>query len=464
MQGTTSKPIDSSASPRIRKAIWAIIAVSLAVHILALVAGNTVFAGWKGVHYPLHACAEFGGSVISILVAMMLVSLERRNEGTSFNIPIACALVAMGILDGLHAAVHAGKIFVWLHSAATLFGGLLFCLVCLPKKRLAKLNTRWIWGVTLFSLGFGLLSIANPSAIPKMTMDGGFTTAAKSMNIFGGLFFLVAGVTLVRVYFRDRFVDDLMFSLHCILFGAASIMFEQSTLWDLPWWGWHVLRLMAYAVAFWFVVLTVMRSAQIQRVSRALSDSEQRLEAVLGTVVDGIVTISEEGTIELFNSAAEKILGYRAEDVIGKNVNILMEGSHATQHDEYLRRYLKTGEKHIIGARRELHARRSDGATIPIELGVSEVELAEGRVFTGVIRDISERVAMYAELQNRALELESANSDLERFNQLALSREERIIELKLRLNEMLENTNRPPEFQGNYDDVETQFKQGSVGG
>ncbi len=447
-----------------RKAIWSIIMISLCIHALTLVAGNTVFAGWKGVHYPLHACAEFGGSIISILVALMLVSLERRNEGTSFNIPIASALVAMGVFDGLHAAVHAGKVFVWLHSVATLSGGMLFCLIYLPKRALARRTHRWVWAVAAFSLGFGLLSMAYPSLIPRMTNDSGFTLTAKSMNLCGGFLFLISGIGLVRTYFRDQSFDDLLFCLHCMLFGAASIMFEQSTLWDLPWWGWHVLRLMAYTVALWFVVLTLIRSTQIQRVSRALSDSEQRLRAVLGTVVDGIVTISEEGTIELFNASAEKILGHRAEDVIGKNVNILMAPSFASEHDEYLRKYLETGEKHIIGTRHELQAMRSDGVTVPIELGVSEVKLAKGRVFTGVIRDISEQVAMYSELQDRAKELESVNSDLEQFNQLAISREERIIELKQRLNVMLEAAGQPREYQGDYNNIESQFKQGSVGG
>lgn len=106
-----------------RTAMWTIIAVSLTVHVLALVLGHTIFSGWRWSHLPMHAAAEMAGSVIALMVAYFLVSLERRGEGGSHNGIIAAALVGMGVLDGLHALVQAGETFVWLHSTATLAGG-----------------------------------------------------------------------------------------------------------------------------------------------------------------------------------------------------------------------------------------------------------------------------------------------------------------------------------------------------
>jgi two-component system, LuxR family, sensor kinase FixL len=123
----------------------------------------------------------------------------------------------------------------------------------------------------------------------------------------------------------------------------------------------------------------------------ALRDGEKRLSAILETAVEGIITISERGIIESFNRAAENIFGYTAAEVIGKNVNVLMATPHREQHDAYLQNYRETGHAKIIGIGRETFARKKDGTLFPMDLSVSEVKLSDRRLFTGFIRDITER-------------------------------------------------------------------------
>ena len=123
----------------------------------------------------------------------------------------------------------------------------------------------------------------------------------------------------------------------------------------------------------------------------ALRDGEKRLRAILETAVEGIITISERGLIESFNRAAESIFGYTAAEVIGKNINVLMATPHREQHDRYLQNYRETGHAKIIGIGRETFARRKDGTLFPMDLSVSEVKLSDRRLFTGFIRDITER-------------------------------------------------------------------------
>ena len=140
---------------------------------------------------------------------------------------------------------------------------------------------------------------------------------------------------------------------------------------------------------------------------------DARIYSVLDTVADGIITISETGIIDTVNPAAEKIFDYQANEMIGKNISILMAEPHQTQHDQYLKNYFETGEAKIIGIGRELEGRRRDGSLFPLELAVSEMHIGDHRMFTGILRDITERKKTEAELKYAYKGLMRANKELE---------------------------------------------------
>jgi PAS domain S-box-containing protein len=139
--------------------------------------------------------------------------------------------------------------------------------------------------------------------------------------------------------------------------------------------------------------------SKVSQSESALHDTEERMRAILETAVEGIITIDEAGTIESFNPASEKIFGYGASEVIGKNVNLLMPAPYREQHDGYLANYIRTGQARIIGIGREVTGKRKDGTVFPMDLAVSEVLLADRRLFTGFVRDITDRKR--AELRQR---------------------------------------------------------------
>ncbi|HVY98727.1 MAG TPA: PAS domain S-box protein [Dongiaceae bacterium] len=141
---------------------------------------------------------------------------------------------------------------------------------------------------------------------------------------------------------------------------------------------------------------------------RDLSDRverEARLASILDTVPDGIVTIDERGIIESFSPAASRLFGYAPDDVIGRNVAVLMPDSYRAQHDAYIQRYRTTHEKHIIGITRIVVGQRADGTTFPMELSVGETRFGDRRVFTGFIRDITDRQGAERRLQELQAEL-----------------------------------------------------------
>lgn len=152
-----------------------------------------------------------------------------------------------------------------------------------------------------------------------------------------------------------------------------------------------------------------------------LIDSEMYTRAILETAVDGIITINEDGVIESINSAATKMFGYRADEMLGQNVTMLMPSPHKEQHDAYIQKYLKTGEKKIIGIGREIVAQKKDGTIFPVALAVSEVQLEDKIIFTGIIHDITERKQIEAELIKSREHLEEQVS--ERTKDLLLANE-----------------------------------------
>jgi PAS domain S-box-containing protein len=118
-------------------------------------------------------------------------------------------------------------------------------------------------------------------------------------------------------------------------------------------------------------------------------DHEAELQAILDTAIDGIITIDERGVIESFNTAAKRLFGYEAREVVGQNVSMLMPPPWREQHDGYLRRYLETCEPRVIGIGREVEGLCKDGSTFPCELAVTEVTTPGRRLFTGFIRDLT---------------------------------------------------------------------------
>lgn len=127
-------------------------------------------------------------------------------------------------------------------------------------------------------------------------------------------------------------------------------------------------------------------------------DEKLKTQIILDNVVDAIITINDQGEIKSFNQGAQKLFQYKDSEVLGRNVKMLMPDPDHSQHDEYLRRYLTTKSPHIIGIGREVVGLKKDGTEFPMDLAVSQVNLHDRIIFTGIIRDISPRKEFEAAL------------------------------------------------------------------
>ena len=138
--------------------------------------------------------------------------------------------------------------------------------------------------------------------------------------------------------------------------------------------------------------LRILRDVTNRRQAEAsLTESLNWLRGIMDTVVDGIITIDDTGTVLSYNPSAERIFGYEANEVVGRNINMLMPEPHRSAHDSYLRRYAETGEARIVGIGRQVRGRRKNGEEFPLDLAVTEMRQGDMITFIGVVRDITDR-------------------------------------------------------------------------
>jgi two-component system CheB/CheR fusion protein len=153
------------------------------------------------------------------------------------------------------------------------------------------------------------------------------------------------------------------------------------------------------------ILLAIEDISERKRNEEALREREGRIRAIVDSTVDGIITIDERGIVTAFNPAAERAFGYRAAEVIGRNVSLLMLAPDRDEHNGYVARYVRTGVSRIVGKSREVVGRRKDGTTFPMELAVGEYHDGTRRNFVGIVRDISGRKRAEEEVRRHEAEL-----------------------------------------------------------
>ena len=195
----------------------------------------------------------------------------------------------------------------------------------------------------------------------------------------------------------------------------------------------------------------VLDTSELRLIEDELIDNQHKLDSIINLAVDGIISIDERGTIEMVNPAAAKLFGYEQEEIIGKNIRVLMPQPDKGHHDQYMENYHRTGIGKIIGIGREVKGLKKDGSVFPFKLSISEIFLRDRRIYTSIIHDLTAQKKAQEELRHlnqeletrveqRTLELKKATEKIRK----ALEKEKELSELKSRFVSMASHEFRTP--------------------
>ena len=282
----------------------------------------------KHINIPLHSGIEVAGGVIAIVISIIFyVKYLKYNILNHFNYT-TIALLSMGIIDIFHGIVMPGKLFVWLHSTAVFFGGILFMTIWLKDKHVSKQTYKLIPILTItVALLFSIVSLLLPDLVPQMiNEDKSFSTTANWLNIIGGLGFFIASLKFLKEYIKTQNIEELLFAGHTMLFGIAGILFVSSVVWDMQWWLWHFLRLMAYMIALCFLYVEFDKEIKyIETTNEELDKANKEIKKHLTIVDKNVITSSAdlEGVITNVSEAFCKVSGYSKDELIGNNHSII---------------------------------------------------------------------------------------------------------------------------------------------
>jgi len=312
---------------------------------------------WQNI--PLHAVMETTGAMAALGMATLLLLSDTREH--HYRVDIASGLIAMGILDLFHALADPGGAFVWLHSLGTLLGGAFFAKSCLfPRIHVTRSRFLLPLVVVFTTATLGLLIFSIPNLLPAALEKQVFTPSTQVVNILGGLLFLTSARRFNAFFHLSRNPEDGLFAILALIFGIAGLTFSYSEIWNITWWAWHLLRLLAYLLAVHFVARTLLEWFE------AIHGNEKQIRSVLNNLSSGIATVDPSGKILSCNPALEKNFGYLSGKLVGHNITRLMA------HD----RDWCTGL-------------RQDGSTFPMNIEAGEIMLEGSPIFILEISDLT---------------------------------------------------------------------------
>lgn len=382
---------------------------------------------------PMAFAMQFNTSLCFLLTGISLATMQSTRQSRSVALSaIVIAFAATALLQHV-ANVNLGidqLLLVPFTHTGTIPGRMAAnTALCLILVNIAILLSNWLGRNSHIRLAFaGLVFMIAASALMGHILNAATNhdwlplarmspqTAVCFLALSSGLIFTrpedlgyqrttMAALLAATTYLLLVFLTYLEFSRQEVLFTEELPATEngnaRSTLLAI---------LLFSGIIYALLILYALRTAQRQKnIARQLAESQKRLAAIIDTAVDGFITIDDRGTILSVNPACEAIFGYTAAEMLSQNVKMLMPQPYRREHDQYIANYNTTGNAKIIGIGREVEGLRKDGSSFPLDLSVAKVSLDRQTVYSGIVRDISQRKRYEQEILD-------ANAELEEFS------------------------------------------------
>jgi PAS domain S-box-containing protein len=372
---------------------------------------------WQWDQILLHASLQVVGAFMALALALLLWILQQLKSISFTQLWIGCALLSMGLLDGLHALVLIGDSLVLLQSITTSIIGVWFGLVWLPGRYRNYLCRHKIAVIIiiLLSITVGILLLAVSVQIPWI--DATETPwYIIPLNTIGGIGFLVAA----WYFFRNPFSNDLgylLFSSHCFLLGLATVLFQLAhkwNAWNATWVFWHLLRLAA------FFLLSYYLFSLLNQAIRQLRVNQEHLRLIMELAPVGIFYVDMQGYDSSINKKGIEITGLAAEEAVGKG---WLKAVHPEDRKQVLSQWQQAISHHQI-FKSQHRFKHSNGTVIWVTAQAVAERTTSGEIigYVGTLTDISETKQTEAQLTRYRKHLEEMV--IQRTNQFTMANEQ----------------------------------------
>ena len=365
--------------------------------------------------YTILEWSAFSAALITAAMGLVNFRVVRDLRVAVISVALLCA-GSMDAFQTLAADRLIGSVadnrnlipFTWaisrIFKALIILIGVSLCLIDPDRSRKNDFRFIILSSVLFIFLAFAIIQYcASRTDLPETMFPGSWLT--RPWDVAPLILYTLGGATLIRRFNQQNpsiFTHALLISMIPETVVELHMAFGSTALFDNHFNIAHFIKIFAYLVPLMGLIFEYIQTyTRLELVNQQLAESESKANAIIDNAIDGLVTIDANGLILSFNPAAEKIFGYQKQEVMHKNVKLLMPSPYHEQHDSYLHNYLTSGVRKIIGTGRKVEGQRKDGSTFPLELGVAEVSLNSGTFFTGFLRDVSERSEMENALHSR---------------------------------------------------------------
>ncbi|RDH85310.1 MAG: hypothetical protein DIZ80_02520 [endosymbiont of Galathealinum brachiosum] len=399
---------------------------------IVLSLGSIMLSGssWQGSAY-LHTLMEMLATVLALFVGLLALVRFYSRGGTEFLV-LGSGFIGVSLLDGYHAVVSSiwfkaflpsdlPSLIPWSWLASRMFLSIVVLLLYFilkwesENKVVNKLSPRMVYGFILITTLCSFLFFAFIPLPSGYFEDAFFYRPAE---LIPASFFALALIGFLKQgdWRTNIFTHWLILTIIVNLVSQLIVMPYSSSLFDVQFDMAHLLKKLSYLCVLTGLCISVFHAfkdadsqAKFRKKTQiSLEASEVRNRTMMNSLVDGLISINEKGTIENINNSACILFGYSKLEVLGKNVNILMPSPYHENHDRYLSDYKETGNKNVIGSSRHVSGLKKNGSVFPMDLSVSEMTISGKVKYSAIIRDDTERLRNENELINAKNEAQMA--------------------------------------------------------